>query len=52
MSHGAAIQVAIASLLDGTPKRWQSYTIGNASVTELILHPKPYIENYNLMHFL
>ena len=52
VSHGAAIQVAIASLLDGTPKRWQSYTIGNASVTELILHPKPYIENYNLMHFL
>lgn len=52
VSHGAAMQVAIATLLDSNPKRWQSYSIGNCSVTELILHPEPYIEGYNLMHYL
>ncbi len=52
VSHGAAMQVALATLLDNTPKRWQSYGIGNCSVTELLLHPEPYIEGYNLMHFL
>jgi len=52
VSHGAAMQVAIASLLDNNPKRWQSYAIGNCSITELILDPEPYIEGYNLMHYL
>ncbi len=52
VSHGAAMQVAIAALIDGNPKRWQSYTLGNASITELILQPEPYIEGYNLMHYL
>ncbi len=52
VSHGAAMQVAIASLLDNNPKRWQSYAIGNCSITELILNPEPYIEGYNLMHYL
>ena len=52
VSHGAAMQVAIASLIDNTPKRWQSYAIGNCSVTELILQPEAYIEGYNLMHYL
>ncbi len=52
VSHGAAMQVALAALIDGNPKRWQSYSLGNCSVTELILHPEPYIEGYNLMHYL
>lgn len=52
VSHGAAMQVAIATLIDGNPKRWQSYSMGNASITELVLHPEPYIEGYNLMHYL
>jgi len=52
VSHGAAMQVAIASLLDNNPKRWQSYAIGNCSITELVLKPEPYIEGYNLMHYL
>ena len=52
VSHGAAMQVAIATLLDDNPKRWQSYAIGNCSITELVLDPEPYIEGYNLMHYL
>lgn len=52
VSHGAAMQVAIAALIDSNPKRWQSYSLGNCSVTELILEPEPYIEDYNLTHFL
>ena len=52
VSHGAAMQVAIATLLDSNAKRWQSYAIGNCSITELILNPEPYIEGYNLMHHL
>jgi len=52
VSHGAAMQVALAALIDANPKRWQSYTIGNASITELVLEPDAYIENYNLMHYL
>ncbi len=52
VSHGAAMQVAIASLIDNNARRWQSYAIGNCSVTELILEPDAYIEGYNLMHYL
>ena len=52
VSHGAAMQVAIATLIDSNPKRWQSYAIGNASITELLLEPEPYIEGYNMMHYL
>lgn len=52
VSHGAAMQVAIATLIDDNAKRWQSYAIGNCSVTELVLEPEPYIEGYNLMHYL
>ena len=52
VSHGAAIQVALAALLDGSAKRWQNYSIGNCSVTELVLTPKPYIGAYNQTHFL
>jgi len=52
VSHGAAMQVAIATLIDNSAKRWQNYAIGNCSVTELVLEPEPYIEGYNLMHYL
>lgn len=52
VSHGAAIQVALAQLLDGSGKYWQNYGIGNCSVTELVLSPTPYIAAYNQNHFL
>jgi broad specificity phosphatase PhoE len=50
--HGAAIQVALSQFIDGTPKRWQSYSIANCSITELVLTPEPYVEGYNLVHYL
>jgi len=52
VSHGAAIQVALAQLIDGSGKYWQQYSISNCSVTELVLTPKPYIAAYNQTHFL
>ena len=52
VSHGAAIQVALAQLIDGSGKYWQQYSISNCSVTELVLTPKPYITAYNQTHFL
>ncbi|MEM7220514.1 MAG: histidine phosphatase family protein [Pseudomonadota bacterium] len=52
VGHGAAFQVALAALIDETPKRWQSYQIANCSITELLLDPEPYVEAYNHTHFL
>ena len=52
VSHGAAIQVALAQLIDGSGKHWQNYSISNCSVTELVVSPKAYIEAYNQVHFL
>ncbi len=39
VGHGAAIGVALGSLLEGDPTRWNQYGIKNCSITELRLHP-------------
>ena len=52
VSHGAAIQVALAQLIDGSGQHWQNYSISNCSITELVLTPKPYVDAYNQAHFL
>lgn len=41
VSHGAAIAVELAVLLDDNPRVWMRYTVRNASVTELVMHPVP-----------
>ena len=47
VGHGAALAVALATLLDRQPARWLSYAIGNCSITELLLQPEPYVDTYN-----
>ena len=39
VGHGAAIGVALGSLLEGDPTRWNHYGIKNCSITELRLRP-------------
>ena len=43
VTHGVAISVALASLLDQQATRWQEYHIGNCSLTDLYLKPEPYV---------
>jgi len=48
VSHGAALAVAVASLLDGDPTLWGNYSFANCSVTELVLEPTPVLSSYNV----
>ncbi len=47
VSHGAALGIALASLLDADVSRWTNYQIDNCSVTELLLEPEPLITTFN-----
>lgn len=47
VSHGVALAVAVAQLVDGAPSRWTDYHFDNCSLTELYLSPAPYIESFN-----
>jgi broad specificity phosphatase PhoE len=47
VSHGAALAVALASLLDADPTRWTNYAIANASITELTFAPKLAVPSFN-----
>jgi len=47
ISHGAALGVALATLLDGDPTHWTNYHFDNASITELQLEPKPLVAAFN-----
>jgi len=47
VSHGAAMAIALAGLLDGTPTLWTNYSFSNCSLTELYLEPEPFIASYN-----
>jgi probable phosphoglycerate mutase len=38
VSHGAAMALALARLLDDDPLAWGNYVFQNTSITELILH--------------
>jgi broad specificity phosphatase PhoE len=47
VSHGAALAIALASLLDAEANHWTNYQIDNCSVTELLLEPEPLIAAFN-----
>jgi probable phosphoglycerate mutase len=52
ISHGAAMGVALASLLDDDPGGWPNYTVSNCSITELSLSPHPSVEAFNRVEHL
>jgi len=47
VSHGAALGIALATLLDADANRWTNYHVDNCSVTELLLEPEPLIATFN-----
>src|SRR5262249_34495453 len=47
VSHGAALGIALASLLDADLNAWTNYQIDNCSVTELMLEPEPLVGTFN-----
>ena len=47
VSHGAALGIALATLLDADANHWTNYQIDNCSVTELLLEPEPLIAAFN-----
>jgi broad specificity phosphatase PhoE len=52
VTHGVAIGVALASLLDQQSTLWQEYHIGNCSLTHLCLEPEPYTSSIGDDHHL
>lgn len=52
VSHGAAMAVALGSLIDHDPGRWTNYHFANCSLTELVLSPAPYVNFFNLTQHL
>lgn len=52
VSHGAAMAVALGSLIEGDPGSWVNYHFGNCSLTELVLSPAPYVNFFNLTQHL
>ena len=47
VSHGAALAIALATLLDADANHWTNYHVDNCSVTELLLEPEPLIAAFN-----
>jgi broad specificity phosphatase PhoE len=47
VSHGAALGIALAALLDADLNRWTNYQIDNCSVTKLVLEPEPLVDAFN-----
>jgi broad specificity phosphatase PhoE len=47
VSHGAALSIGLASLLDDDLNAWTNYQIDNCSVTELRFEPKPLVAMFN-----
>jgi broad specificity phosphatase PhoE len=47
VSHGAALAIALAALLDADANHWTNYQIDNCSVTELLLEPEPLVAGFN-----
>jgi phosphoserine phosphatase len=52
ISHGAAMAIALARILDGDLARWQNYHLANCSITELILKPAPRMAAFNRIEHL
>ena len=47
VSHGAAMAIAMAELVDSRATLWSEYLVENCSVTDLVLGPVPYLARYN-----
>ena len=47
VSHGAAMAIALAALLDEDAGRWPEYRLSNCSITELLLEPGPAVAAFN-----
>lgn len=47
VSHGAAMAVALAQILDEDYHRWSHYLCENCSLTELVLGEKSYVNFFN-----
>jgi probable phosphoglycerate mutase len=47
VSHGAALAIAMASLLDANPGAWRNYHVDNCSITELRFVPHPEVGAFN-----
>ncbi|HTO70519.1 MAG TPA: histidine phosphatase family protein [Myxococcota bacterium] len=47
VSHGAALGLALGSLLHGDPNQWQRYHLANCAVSELVLEPAPRLLSWN-----
>lgn len=52
VGHGAAMAVALGSLIDGDPGAWTNYHFANCSLTEIVLSPAPYVNFFNLTQHL
>ena len=49
-SHGVAMAIALATLLDQDPRRWRDYVMSNCAISELTLHPGPCLLAFNQTH--
>ncbi len=47
VGHGAAMAIALATLIDQDPAGWTNYHLANCSLTELVLSPAPYVNFFN-----
>ncbi|MFI5316790.1 MAG: histidine phosphatase family protein [Myxococcota bacterium] len=47
VSHGAALGLALGSLLHGDANQWQRYHLANCAVSELVLEPEPRLVSWN-----
>jgi 2,3-bisphosphoglycerate-dependent phosphoglycerate mutase len=52
VGHGAALAIALASLLDADPSHWTNYRCENCSITELQLEPEPLVAAFNRIEHL
>jgi len=47
VSHGAALGIAVGTLIDRDPMRWQHYHLSNCGLGELVLEPEPRLLAWN-----
>jgi broad specificity phosphatase PhoE len=51
VTHGGALSMALASILDGDYTRWRR-VMANCAVSELVLHPAPELLSFNQIEHL
>jgi broad specificity phosphatase PhoE len=47
VSHGVAMSVALASLIENSSSLWRNYHLDNCSLTEVLVSPKPVVLSFN-----